>query len=98
MKTKNKIIIALFALAAVILSVRAMTQQELLDAVNAAGVSPTDLTTTLRTSVFSSAVAAIDAQISNIQKKIQAQNQPLIDQIQALQVQRAALIAAQDKP
>lgn len=96
MKTKTKFLIGLLSLLA-ILSVGAMTQQELLDAINASGVSPADLTTTLRTSVYASAIGDIDVQIANIQAKIREQNQPLIDQIQALQVKRAALIAAQAK-
>lgn len=96
MKTKTKFLICIISLLA-ILSVGAMTQQELLDAINAAGISPADLTTTLRTSVYASAIGDIDVQIANIRSKIAAQDQPLIDEIQALQVKRAALIAAQSK-
>lgn len=96
MKTKTKFLIGILSLLA-ILTAGAMTQQELLDAINASGVSPADLTSSLKINVFSSKIAEIDAQISNIQKKMAVQNQPLIDQIQALQVQRAAIIAAQDK-
>ncbi len=95
MKTKNKLILGIALLLASIAS--AMTMQELLDAVNAAGIDAPSLTTTLKTALYTSAISDIDVQIQNIQAKIAAQNQPLLDEIQALRVKRADLVAAQSK-
>ncbi len=74
-----------------------MSIDELLQAVNDSGQSVESLTTTLKTALYTSAISDIDVQIANIQAKIQAQNQPLLDEIQSLRVKRADLVAAQSK-
>lgn len=68
--------------------------QEVADIISASGI---DLEAALAKIAINNKISDLEIEMKNIQQKIAALNQPLIDQIQADRVAEAALIAAQSK-